>query len=475
MISSTPLALVADNKLLGQALQARLRDHLPGTPPPLYAFTEVRDHLGPTAAGVFICAAAGADDAAETIRLVQEVRLRQWPACVVVVEADACARDRALSCLDPFVACRLQWPGQAATLLDLLQLDGQVRPDRGTDHARPSTPPPADDSSLVDWVARRLLAQTPALAPLAEPLAQAAAHDVTVLLYGATGTGKTHLARLIHEHSPRRAGRLLVIPCGALAPNLVESEFFGHVKGAFTGADRPTVGKFEAAGDGTILLDEVDALGLEQQAKLLRVLETGEFEPVGSTETRYCRARVIAASNIDLEAAVEQGTFRQDLYYRLNVLGLHLPALRERVADIGPLARGMAARISDKFGKRLFAISPEALALLEAFPWPGNVRQLENVMQQAVLASKGSELLAQHLPPALRDKAGTTAPPKVSAAGQLAADRDRHERRAIERALADAGYCCSRAARALGISRATLYNKIKKYGLTTSPGWAAKV
>src|SRR6516162_808473 len=151
---------------------------------------------------------------------------------------------------------------------------------------------------------RLLLTQTPSLLPMAEPLALAATHDVTVLLTGETGTGKTYLARLIHEFSPRADRRMLVVPCGALVPALVESEFFGHVKGAFTGADQPKVGKFESVGDGTLLLDEIDALGVEQQAKLLRVLETGEYEPVGSNRTQRCAARVIAASNWDLEQAV---------------------------------------------------------------------------------------------------------------------------------------------------------------------------
>src|SRR5262249_9907437 len=198
--------------------------------------------------------------------------------------------------------------------------------------------------SLPEQIARRLQSHTPSLAVLAEPLALAATHDVTVLLTGETGTGKTYLARLIHDYSPRRDERLLMVPCGALVANLVESELFGHTKGAFTGADPAKVGKFEAVGEGTLLLDEIDTLGLDQQANLLRVIETGEYESVGSNETKICKARIIAASNRDLGKAMQQGRFRQDLYYRLNVVPFFLPPLRERRQDIAPLARGMAAR-----------------------------------------------------------------------------------------------------------------------------------
>src|SRR5262249_486379 len=200
---------------------------------------------------------------------------------------------------------------------------------------------------------------------------------------------KTYMARLMHDCSPRKHHPFLAVPCGAQPANLVESAFFGHVKGAFTGADRTKVGKFAAAGHGTILLDEIDTLGLEQQAGLLRVIETGEYEPVGSNDTAICNARILVASNWDLDEAVEQGKFRRDLYYRLNVMSFHLPPLRERVQDIGALARGMAARFNTKFRKDLFEIHPEAMAALEMFPWPGNIRQLENVIQQAVLVSGG--------------------------------------------------------------------------------------
>ncbi len=329
-------------------------------------------------------------------------------------------------------------------------------------------PSPAEQGGSLE----AQLDATPSLVPLAWRLALAAAHDVTVLLTGETGTGKTHLAQLLHAHSPRRGHRLLVIPCGALSASLIESELFGHVRGAFTGADRDKAGRFEAAGEGTILLDEVDALGLEQQAKLLRVIETGQYEPVGGHDTRVCRARVIAASNRDLEEVVGKGGFRQDLYYRLNVVAFRIPPLRERRQDIAPLAQGMMAHFNQRFKKGLSGIAAEALGALEAFPWPGNIRQLENVVQQAVLMSPGPEILLQHLPHPVRGFVAlpeAAAPPAPAPANSLAEHRDLQERLTIERALEEANQCRSRTAQALGISRVTLYNKMQKYGLGGRP------
>ncbi|MGL4421808.1 MAG: sigma 54-interacting transcriptional regulator, partial [Gemmataceae bacterium] len=226
------------------------------------------------------------------------------------------------------------------------------------------------------------------------------------------------------------------------------------------------VGKFAAAGEGTILLDEIDTLGLEHQANLLRVIETGEYEPVGSNETQICHARIIAATNWNLSEAVDQGTFRRDLYYRLHVITFRLPPLRERPQDIAPLVRGMVARYSTRFSKAIESIQLETIAALESFPWPGNIRQLENVIQQAVLTCTGPELKYEHLSPMIRQRTVPAPEPTVVASpSSLVQNRESTERTVIIRALEKASYSRTRAALLLGVSRVTLYKKMKKYGL----------
>ncbi|HMP60856.1 MAG TPA: sigma-54 dependent transcriptional regulator [Gemmatales bacterium] len=332
----------------------------------------------------------------------------------------------------------------------------------------------------TETLKERLEPWTPSLVPLAERLAPAAEHDVTVLLTGETGSGKTFLARLLHESSSRREHRLVVVPCGAIAPNLVESEFFGHVKGAFTGADRTRTGRFAAAGQGTLLLDEIDALSLEQQANLLRIVETGEYELVGSHETQRWQGRLIVASNRDLSGEVAAGRFREDLYYRLNVMHFHLPPLRERPVDLPPLIRGLVARFAVKFHKPLRRIASAVYDRLIDCPWPGNLRQLENALQTAVLVATGDELRVEHLPPLPQsaEESGLALPRSGpgETCSHLARHRESSERRLILRALAKANGSRVATARALGISRVTLYKKMKKYGLlTASDGQAGPV
>jgi transcriptional regulator with PAS, ATPase and Fis domain len=426
----------------------------------LCKFDTIRNHIGRETDGLLLVASANPAEAEQTLRLVQDIYIQKFPPVIILIEGETLPpRTKELTRLDPYVAGRLRWPEESARLAGMVKERlGRARPFLGT-----------REETLEEVIASRLLAQTPSLLPMVECIALAAAHDVTVLLTGETGTGKTYLARLMHDCSPRKNHPFLCVPCGAQPANLVESAFFGHVKGAFTGADRAKQGKFAAAGNGTILLDEIDTLGLEQQAGLLRVIETGEYEPVGSNETHRCTARIIVASNWDLEEAVRRGKFRQDLYYRLNVMSFHLPPLRERVQDIAPLVRGFAARFNTKFRKDLFDISPEAMAVLEMFPWPGNIRQLENVVQQAVLVSSGPELLLEHLPQPVRDGL-----PAINGNGHhpidsLTHNRELLERNVIQRALQNHGYSRARAASALGISRVTLYKKMKKYGLMQQP------
>jgi transcriptional regulator with PAS, ATPase and Fis domain len=310
-----------------------------------------------------------------------------------------------------------------------------------------------------------LLTFTPDMFAMLDELSVAARHEVTVLLVGETGAGKTHLARLIHELSPRRAERILTLACGTLPPDLIESELFGYVKGAFTGADQNKAGKFAAAGRGTLLLDEIDVLPPEQQAKLLRVIETGEYEPVGGNDTLLSEARLIVASNFDLEGLVAQGTFRQDLYYRLNVLNFRLPPLRERPLDIQYLARQFALAHSRAHQIELRDIDPEFLEALRQYSWPGNIRELDNVMRRAVLYCQRGVLRLKDLPSGLRP-ATTLAP--VDDLASLTLDRriQRLEQHIIAETLHRHENRRQDTARELGISRVTLYNKMKKFGIS---------
>jgi two-component system response regulator HydG len=458
-MSGSRLALVADDQRLASAIGLHLKK-ISGQRPLLATFATIREHLGPDTDGTLVLVISSAADARAAASLVHEISLQKWPPIIVITTHGEHCRSKDLASIEGYISRQISWPEDSVVLTDLLG-------------ARMSQGQPFMDmegETLEQMIARRLLHWTPSLFAMVDRIALAGAHDVTVLLSGETGTGKTHLARLIHDCSPRKAERFLVVPCGALSANLVESEFFGHTKGAFTGADRPKVGKFAAAGNGTLLLDEIDSLGFEQQANLLRVIETGEYEPVGSNETQICTARIIVASNWNLDEAVERGKFRRDLYYRLNVMSFHLPPLRERVQDIAPLVRGMAARFSTKFHKALLDISVEAMGALEAFPWPGNIRQLENVVQQAVLVSSGPQLLLQHLPAPVQEVGVMTTNGDGNGSTEgLFHNREIAERSIIQRALVSSGYSRARAANALGISRVTLYKKMKKYGLMDVP------
>jgi two-component system response regulator HydG len=306
---------------------------------------------------------------------------------------------------------------------------------------------------------------------LMEQVRTVAPQDTTVLLGGETGTGKTCLARLMHGLSPRRNQPFIVVNCGSLAQNLIESELFGHVKGAFTGADREREGKFTAAGKGTLVLDEIDSLPLPLQAKLLRGVEERVFEPVGSNQTLRFEARLIVASNRDLKQEVDAGRFRSDLYYRFNVVAFFMPPLRERTEIIPALTAAFVEKFAGGGGRPVREVSAEALDSLRRYSWPGNIRELRNAIERAVALCAGTVIEPHDLPDEVRGVAGAVpegaavpAVPEI-ATGTLGEAKENAEASRIREALRRNKNNRLRAAAELGISRMTLYKKLHRYGL----------
>lgn len=313
------------------------------------------------------------------------------------------------------------------------------------------------------------IAQDPASLRVLELADKVAVAPTTLLITGESGSGKDHLARLIHELGPRRDAPYLKIDCASLPPQLVESELFGHERGAFTGAVERKLGRFELGGNGTIVLDEVAALSPNAQSKLLRVLQERAFERLGGTETLRIEARLIALTNMDLPAAVKAGGFREDLYFRLNVLTLALPPLRERRADILPLADHLLGALRGAHGRAHAELGESARRMLAAYSWPGNVRELRNALERAVVFSgvgRGARetaddlLQPENFPETVRAAAHGAASP-VAGLRSL----QEVEREVIAATLDATHYQISRSAEILGISRKTLLEKRKKYGL----------
>ena len=310
-----------------------------------------------------------------------------------------------------------------------------------------------------------MIGQSPPMQQVYKTIGRVADSNVTVLIQGESGTGKELVARAIHQNSSRRDGPFIKINCAAIPENLMESELFGHEKGAFTGAGARKPGKFELAHRGTIFLDEIGELTLATQAKLLRVLQEREFDRVGGTESIQVDVRILAATNKDLQRCVQEGTFREDLYFRLKVVTIWLPPLRERMEDVPIMARMFLQQYSRELNKTVTDFSPEAMLLMQQYDWPGNVRELRNICEQAVVLARGPIIMPEDLPFCLqttsREIQEATIRPGMTLK-EIVADV---ERQVILKTLREHNWNRSATAQALGLNRRSLYAKMKEYGL----------
>lgn len=327
-----------------------------------------------------------------------------------------------------------------------------------------------------------IIGRSPALEEVFVTIEKVAASPSTVLITGESGTGKELVAAALHKHSPRKDKPFIKINCAAIPRDLIESELFGYERGAFTGAVGSKPGRFELADEGTLFLDEIGTIGMEMQVKLLRALQESEFERVGGVTTTSVNVRLVAATNANLEADAAAGRFREDLYYRLNVVPIALPPLRERRDDIPLLVKYFLDKYNARLGKQVERLSDEAMDRLAVYGWPGNIRELENVMERGVLFAEGEVLSLDELPNALRDSEPGSAsrPPRESQdlprsgpVGPLKeivkAHTETLEKDLITRALEETGGNVTKAARKLEISRKSLQNKMKELGLRDAP------
>jgi transcriptional regulator with PAS, ATPase and Fis domain len=299
------------------------------------------------------------------------------------------------------------------------------------------------------WTFHGLVCVSARMKDIVDQIREVAPYDSTVLVLGESGTGKELVARALHAESARSNGPFVAVNCSAYSENLLESELFGHARGSFTGADRDRLGRFEMANGGTVFLDEVGEISPKMQVKLLRVLQEREIERVGENRARSIDVRVVAATNRDLQRAVREGRFRDDLYYRLNVYSLRLPPLRERKEDIPALADHFRERFALRAGKNVAGYCDEVMNTFLGHSWPGNVRELENVVESAVVRARGDRVLPRELPDNFRAEALPATSPE---------DR-------IRAALARAAGCVSRAARLMGVHRTTLWRQMREHGL----------
>ncbi len=355
---------------------------------------------------------------------------------------------RLLSIIATMIAQAVRHRQQAAEQQDEASKRRGLHPEMGDDDIRPE----------------RIVGNSKAILEVFEMIQQVSTSDTTVLIRGESGTGKELIADAIHRNSDRSDGPLVKVNCGALPESLVESELFGHEEGAFTGAKETREGRFEVADGGTIFLDEVGDIPPPLQVKLLRVLEEGTFERVGGSSTRRVDVRVLAATNRDLEEQLEAGTFREDLYYRLNVFPIHVPSLRERKSDVLLLADHFVERYAEKNNREIHRISTPAIDMLHAYHWPGNVRELENCIERAVLLSTDGVIHGHHLPPSLQTAEATD----TEFEGDLESAVSSLERELVIDALKTTRGNQAAAARKLGITDRKLRLRVDKYDIDPS-------
>lgn len=331
--------------------------------------------------------------------------------------------------------------------IDLDELLSAVRKAIGIQEQ--TAPAYGQDKPLPPYV----VAKSPLMENVFRDVSLVAPSDSRILITGESGVGKEIVAGVIHQWSGRAAGPLVIVNCAAIPETLLESELFGHEKGAFTGATNPRVGRFEEANGGTIFLDEITEMSPPLQAKLLRVTQDGSFQRLGSNKERQTNARLLAATNRNLEEVVKKGSFREDLYYRLNVMEISVPPLRERTEDIVPLTGFFV----EQFSKRKARFSAAVIAILESYQWPGNVRELRNAMERATLLSHGELILPEHLPGRIRQATQSEKPPETTPASRL----EDIERQAILQVLRETHFNRTEAAKVLGISRRALTYKLQ--------------
>ncbi len=328
----------------------------------------------------------------------------------------------------------------------------------------------ASTDSEVDGGVENIIGSSAAMKAVLSSIRQVAPSKATVLITGESGTGKELVAQAIHKLSPRAKKPFKPVHCAALAENLLETELFGHEKGAFTGADSRVAGRFELANGGTLFLDEIGEISPAVQVKLLRVLETQQFERVGGSETLTVDVRVVAATNRDLKAMAESGKFREDLFYRLNVVNIAIPPLRERREDIPPILDYYLKKYSKDNGKDISEIGTEALGVLSAYDWPGNVRELRNCVERMVVFARGNILTLTDVPAEIRSAVGeqfeSKPQDKVASPGKLDLDVKENERNLVIKALEECGGNRTKAAKLLNMSRRTLHRKLHEYDLT---------